>query len=345
MKLVHINYPLFVHLQLFSSSPTRHHSSNNHLLAFATHNTKFNVNMSLARAFTTRRVRMSNELAEASKAPQRSNTTTKGATSLRQKISAPVQLVHTTNMLSYNAPDLPRTKRSVSLHRKSDDDNASQTTQDSTPPTSPDIEHGQRGSSPDGSHSSSYFAATGKRAYTPLPEVIAENAVPELPQRSPSHKKKSSQEILARQRSTRLSRDSHQSAASSQNSHTFSRSASVSTVASSASRSSLSGPHKLTVPLSPSTPPPMPAMPAMPLLDRTFRKEAHPFGQELAQVTELVEEFGARDGVPVMSEDDQYMMEHGLVKLNASDYLGEVHGLDNYFFAENHRVSVAPLWI
>ncbi|KND95160.1 hypothetical protein TOPH_00177 [Tolypocladium ophioglossoides CBS 100239] len=282
--------------------------------------------MSLSRAFTTRRLRLSNDLADDSNLPRRSNTT-RGPL-LRHKISAPIQLIHTTNMLSYNAPDLPRPSRSNSTTAKSDEDSDALTTAESTPPTSPDVAPGERSSSPEPNHLTSYFKTPGKTL------VASEMGPPAIPKRSPSHTKKNSYEAIARSRSvSRMSRESDLSV-STRAGQTFSRPPSTSTRASSASHSSSPHSQKQATP-----PPPPPAATGLP-------KDAHPFGQELAQVTELAEEYSTNAGLATIDEEQQYLESRGLVKLSATDYLGAIQSLSAAFFAETkHAAAPAPLWI
>lgn len=317
--------------------------------------------MSLSRAFTTRRVRASTELAE-SKMPQRS-ITHKGSTphSLRNKISGPVELVHTTNMLSYNAPDIPRSGRSNSTS-KSDTDSDSHSASDSTPPTSPDASVTDEYPSPQPNHLSTYFIAPGK----PLSRDLTPEPVPAIPRRSPSHTKKNSYDAIARQRSisqqrsmSQMSRDSDRTV-STKHSLTFSRSSSTSTRASSASHSSAQQAAIKTAP-----PPPMPVVSplASPQLLQTKNPpppprsvpEPHPFGAELAQVTELAEEFSAssKGGPYIMDEDDQYLHSHGLMKLNFDDYMNDVQELFDVFYQQPPKraprvhvpIPAGPAWI
>ena len=70
---------------------------------------------------------------------------------------------------------------------------------------------------------------------------------------------------------------------------------------------------------------------------------SHPFGAELAQVNEVAEGFGARE-VIIMDEEEQYLMEHGLCKFGAEDYIDEVQGL----FGGIHNNPFSPftsVWI
>lgn len=287
--------------------------------------------MSLSRAFTTRRLRGGSDLTDGAKMPQRSNTM-KGPQNIRDKISAPVQLLHTTNMLSYNAPDIPRPPmRSNSTNSdRSLSDAESQGTADSTPPTSPDV-----ASAPEPNHLSCYFKAAGSPFTTVSP---SDSDAPAIPRRSPSHTKKNSYDAIARQRSvSRMSRDSDQSS-SIRGGQPFSRPPSTSTRASSASHASTPFPQKQA---SPPPPPPAPST----TFTQFQAKEVHPFGQELAQVTELAEEY-TNTRLDVIDEEQQYLNNRGLRKVSAEDYLSAIQGLSAMFFPERSRpVPAAPLWI
>lgn len=297
---------------------------------------------SLSRAFTTRRAKLSGDL-DNSKMPQRSNTTTRTAQSLRHQISAPVQLVHTTNMLSYNAPDLPRSARSNSTNSSFDDDDSDTLphTAGSSPPTSPDVApHEHLGVAPN--HLSSYFVAPGKPFTAP---AAAKLDAPAIPKRSPSHTKKNSYDAIARQRSiSRMSKDSEHTI-STKASSTFSRSSSTSTNASLGSRSSTSRAQKQSVPPLPSSMT-MPAVPTTVSHPPRTQKESNPFGQELAQVTELAEEYGVKSQMRAMDEDEEYLQSRGLAFWSASDYLSEIQSLSASFFPESLNIKpAAPLWI
>ncbi|KID90200.1 hypothetical protein MGU_02905 [Metarhizium guizhouense ARSEF 977] len=281
--------------------------------------------MSLSRAFTTRRLRGGSDLADSAKIPQRSNTT-KIPYNIRDKISAPVQLLHTTNMLSYNAPDIPRSSRSNSTTSKSGSDVESQDTADSTPPTSPDVS-----SSPEPNHLSCYFKPAAP-ASTTLP---VEAEPPAIPKRSPSHTKKNSYEAIARQRSvSRMSRDSDHFI-STKAGQPFSRPHSTSTRASSASS-----------PFSQKQSTPATRPNKSTASTQAQAKDSHPFGHELAQVTELAEEYGVNSCLDTIDEEQQYLDNRGLKKLSPDDYLSAIQGLSTMFFPErSHATSAAPLWI
>ncbi|KAH6606381.1 hypothetical protein Trco_005534 [Trichoderma cornu-damae] len=319
--------------------------------------------MSLSRAFTTRKLRLSSDSGDA-RGPQRSNT-------LRHKISAPVQLVHTTNMLSYNAPDLPRPGRTGSA--RSLDDSDSFATAESTPPTSPDAAPGERTPSPKPNHLSGYFRGSAKPVAPAEPEPA-----PVIPQRSPTHTKKNSVDAVARSRSiSRISRDSELSAAS-KSLQAFSRTPSVST-RSSAHSSSVSGRSvkqplapaapipkapapkapapkapalKAPAPMAPTVPPAAPApLSVQPPIAAQHHasKDSHPFGPELAQVTELAEEYSSGSQLELADEDVEYIRAKGLVRLRPDDYLSMMQGLSSLFFSPEPShpapTTAAPLWI
>lgn len=285
--------------------------------------------MSLSRAFTTRRIKLGGDGEGLPFLPRRSNTTKNASDDMRSKISAPVELIHTTNMLSYNAPDLPNSGRIASgstTASKSEDDSDSFNT-DSTPPTSPDVD--RNGSiSPEPNHLTCYFEPSNTMASKIAPP-------PAIPQRSPSHTKKTSYDALARQaQASRLSRDSERTVSSSSRSTGFSRSASTSTQASSLSQ--------------PETPPnkTMPSLPASVRPPKSLAREQHPFGQELAQVTELAEEFaGSKRSRPV-DDEEAFLESKGLVKFSAEDYIASLQSLTASFFPERkHAPQSTPLWI
>lgn len=301
-------------------------------------------NMSLARAFTTRRVKQSLQAADSpvDAIPQRSHTT-KGSIghSIRHKISAPVELVHTTNMLSYNAPDIVRKAASPTTASsvRSDDDSDSAHTAASTPPTSPDSPYPtKRSMSPEPNHLSCYFTAPGQTVTATSPKAEA----PAIPQRSPSHTKKS-YDALNRHRSvSRLSEQSSRTL-STKASFSFSRSSSSSTSTSVTSHNSVSSHHAPKMSSSAVlAPPPVIAPAAAP--SQKEMPPSHPFGHELAQVTELAEEYGVMEKVHVIDEEEQELARRGLRKFSAEDYLGEIQGLFSSFFAEA-RPLAPPVWI
>ncbi|KAI1383345.1 uncharacterized protein F4822DRAFT_74820 [Hypoxylon trugodes] len=295
--------------------------------------------MSLARAFTTRRKQASQDFG--SILPQRSNTTAKNNNAaIRTKISGPVELTHTTNMLAYNAPDLfPRPEPTPTESSKSsDDDLDSPRTSASSPPTSPDIPSADRSGSPEPNHLSCYFVAPGAKSPS------ATNEAPVIPKRSPSHTKKASMDNIANKFS-RLSNQSSKSV-STKASFSLSRSSSTSTTATSVSGVSFSRKPSITAASVPAMPPMVTSPPpARPTFRRDLSDTQHPFGPELAQVSELAEELGVKEKMQIIDEEEQELISRGLCRFRPEDYLAEVQGLFSTFFKHEPAGLSAPVWI
>ncbi len=351
--------------------------------------------MSIARAFTTRRVRQTLEFKDKNEAAgstssgflHRSKTAKPLASqgSIRHKISAPVELTHTTNMLSYNAPDIIPVSVAVdavaptsspSTSSKSDDESDSGFTAVSTPPTSPDTPYpsgDKRSMSPEPNHLSCYFtpprqaaaestADASSPSTAPAPAAASTADAPIIPQRAPSHTKKS-YDSLVRQRS--VSRMSEQSARSlsTKASFSFSRSSSSSTTT-----SVTSAPHTPAVKAS-HTPSSSVAShaanatasfmssPTPPVSHKKEYSESHPFGHELAKVSELVEEFTKEEeqlpvleqplteisSNPVVAEEERELARLGLKKYSAESYITDIQSLMSSFFADAR--PMATVWI
>ncbi|KAF4444346.1 hypothetical protein F53441_11158 [Fusarium austroafricanum] len=303
--------------------------------------------MSLSRAFTTRKAKMAGHTENGDQqvqVPHRSNSARdRQHPILRHQISAPLQLVHTTNMLSYNAPDIAAphaSLRNKSSLRSVGEESEAPSTTESTPPTSPDVSPVDEYPGPKPNHLSTYFMVSDAKPSV-LPKIAE---APAIPKRSPSHTKQSSYEALARQRSTsHMSRDSDHSV-STKASFTFSRSSSTSTRASSASYASAGQAQK-------APPVPVPAVPTNvpvppPSFQQRARKDSQPFSQELAQVTELAEEYTTKPTTKEVEEDYRYMKSKGLNKFSPEDYLNDVQNLILSFFPEvSHAKPSTPQWI
>lgn len=356
------------------------------------------VKMSLARAFTTRRAKVFGGGGDGEGRPTRS-ATVKGSIGGSKKISGPVELVHTTNMLSYNAPDIrkgpkisgpvqlihttnmlsydapdihkePRTATSNSS-MSFDGDSDHIATAASSPPTSPDtafphdIEEDEGKKAIEPNHLSCYFTLP-QSSTTDVPDV------PSIPKRAPSHstrkydilgrktsvpeglgKKPSISERLGRKQSlSRLSEQSEQSSRSisSKTSGTFSRASSSSTSTTASSHHSFGAPQMPKT--SAMSPPPVPAglSQSVSALHHKDPPPANPFGQELAQVTELAEEYAAtavQKSLAMATEEEKDLTARGLHKFSAEDYLAEVQSLFATFFATEtrHAKSSVPQWI
>lgn len=347
--------------------------------------------MSLARAFTTRRAKgkLFGGDGEADDNKPRRMNTVKGQISA--KISGPVELVHTTNMLSYNAPDIrkgpkisapvqlisttnmlsydapdilkePKTAVSTSsLSTRSEVDSENPQTAASSPPTSPDsaFPRGVLGSKGDdekpaipANHLSSYFVLPGQTTATDVPEV------PAILKRAPSLSAKANEQVTRKMslaervgRKPSLSRLSEQSgrSVSSKASGPFSRASSASTSTTASShQSTLSSHHAPKT--SAMSPPPVPTA-----MERAGSKEASPFSSELAQVTELAEEYATRatekrQPQVIITPEEQDFADRGLVKFTAEEYLAEIQSLFTTFLGSGgeplkHAKSTAPQWI
>jgi len=71
--------------------------------------------------------------------------------------------------------------------------------------------------------------------------------------------------------------------------------------------------------------------------------EPHPFGNELAQVTELAEEFGIHRTMEIIDEEEQELISRGLFKFGAEDYMNEIEDLLSYALGESHQSTA--MWI
>ncbi|KAI0483071.1 hypothetical protein GGR56DRAFT_222872 [Xylariaceae sp. FL0804] len=296
--------------------------------------------MSIARALTTRRGKQASSPLSV---PQRSNTSAKGPApvrSIRSQISGPVELTHTTNMLVYNAPDIyPQPESSPSISTKSEDEFPdSPRSSSSSPPTSPDMPSPELSGPAEPNHLSCYFTAPGQKA----PQSQAD--APAIPKRSPSHTKKASYDNAVHRYVRHSNQSSH--TVSSKGSFSLSRSSSTSTTATSVSSVSYAQKSsKFSVPAVPS----IPAIASPPARRPSFRRPAepesqHPFGHELAQVSELAEELGIQDKLQMIDEEEQQLLAEGLHRFHAEDYLAELQGLEPLFFRPSRSIMQA-VWI
>lgn len=230
----------------------------------------------------------------------------------RNKISMPVALVSTTNMLSYNAPDIATMRHvssSTSLSNTSADDSdhsvstrsraSSQASRDTTLTDISSTESSP--TSPAPNHLSGYFPSTGKQlrksaSTTSLQQVKEEvvEPVPAVPQRALSHSKRA-HERLAHKRSL-------QNVGHTRGSNT-SRGSMGSLRHSREQRSSVD------------------------MFKATIEEETHPFGRELEQLNEIVEEFGGVVRDAEAEADLTVMRSKNLASFCAADYLSEIQPL------------------
>jgi hypothetical protein len=268
--------------------------------------------MSLARAMT-RRIKRSD--VSSSSPPTRSQSVKNPTTQIdRSKISLPVALVSTTNMLSYNAPDIA-TMRHVSsstgsTHSSADDSDHSVSTgrsrastvgsRDTTLTDASSVESSP--TSPAPNHLSGYFPSAGKQvrksaSIASLHHVKEETVestpdVPVIPQRALSHSKRAHERLAAKR--------------------------SVSNINSRGSTGSLRQSRE--------------QRSSVDMFSATIQEETHPFGRELAQLNEIVEEFGGAIRDAETEADLNVMRSRNLAAFCAADYLSDIRPLFNNRF-------------
>lgn len=307
---------------------------------------------SLSRAFTTRRTAKPSIDNGVPPMPKRSLTTKHSDTIRQQKISHPVELLSTTNMLSYSAPDIaPRSRSSSNSSAGSMTSGSSASEGGSsitTPITSPEVSSSESSpiaKMPDLNNLSAYFPTS--------PANDNHIEVPRIPQRAPSHTKKHS-EVVARKRSM--------SRMATPKSSISSRNLSVSTTGfqspaasatpttatpgrASAHKSTASHKSNLSYKSSMSHKSSISTRSSVNMFSPNPETPEHPFGSELAQVSELAEEFGSsKQTRPILDPEEQELVSLGLFKFAADDYMNELQGLFITAFGEIPRQSSA-LWI
>ncbi|KAF2132928.1 hypothetical protein P153DRAFT_283324 [Dothidotthia symphoricarpi CBS 119687] len=242
----------------------------------------------------------------------------------RSKISSPLALVSTTNMLSYNAPDIatmgqtmPSVTTAAATHSSGDDSDHSVSTRSrasshSSRDTLTDASSVESSpTSPAPNHLSNYFGETGKQVrrtasttsigarQVHVQEERPATAAPEIPQRALSHSKRAHERLAHKRSLQNLSRSSPGSQRQSYD-----------------QRSSVD------------------------MFSATIQEEDHPFGRELEQLNEVVEEFGGVVRDAEMEEDLTAMRRRDLANFCASEYLAEIQPLCSV------RFGAAPMaWI
>jgi hypothetical protein len=276
--------------------------------------------MSLARAVTKRMKRQ--EASDSSPStPTRSKTLKNPSIHIdRNKISMPVALISTTNMLSYNAPDIASLKNNTPpspAHSAEDSDNSTARSRSSSHASRETLTDASSvGSSPTSpvpapNHLSGFFASANKaprrsassgNLYSPKPEAV--EAVPAVPERALSHSKRA-HERLAQKRSLQniKPRGSLQSNRSSRE-----------------QRASID------------------------MFSSTIQEEVHPFGKELEQLNEVAEEFGGVVRDAEYEADMAVIHEKGLGQFCAADYLQEIMPLFSNRFG-TPRLPGPMAWI
>jgi ribosomal protein L32 len=233
----------------------------------------------------------------------------------RAKISLPVALVSTTNMLSYDAPDIETMRHvssstasshSVSTGRSRASTIGSTLTDASSVDSSP--------TSPAPNHLSGYFPSAGKQvrksaSIASLHNVKEETVestpvVPAVPQRAVSHSKRAHERLAAKRSISNI--NARGSTGSQRNSRE--------------QRSSVD------------------------MFSATIQEEAHPFGRELAQLNEIAEEFGGAIRDAEAEADMSVMRSRNLAAYCAADYVSDIRPLFNNRFGFPQQAP-AMAWI
>ncbi|MCJ1411584.1 hypothetical protein MMC19_005674 [Ptychographa xylographoides] len=263
--------------------------------------------MSLARALT-KRYRSQETKDAALHTPGRAASTRKFNQHFdRTQISLPIELISTTNVLVFDAPDLHELHNlsSASSATSFDDSSSSHAASSSSSISAPDSP--SREASPvtaEPNHLSTYFAvpsaARSSMDHKHKSTLSTDSDAPAIPSRALSHTKKTHQ-ALAHKRSMSRVRSPRQS-----------------TDHSSALRSSLE-------------------------MFSSKPEANHPFGAELTQVNELAEEFGVHN-VTVRDDEEQFLIENGLQKFTVDDYVDEIQGLFGGVF-DDRSFPMSAGWI
>lgn len=314
-------------------------------------------------------------------------------------ISAPVELVSTTNMLSYNAPDIRHAQNNRPTRQPSAASSTTTTTSSSSQPSV-----FTQGSGPKRAASTTSAASTsaddqdrypfseattpvtatdgssvgsmsptepGKNhlsCYFPSAPVKAPERAPGVPARSTSHTKKT-HEFLARKKSTNTGRSllaaqhmffpmSSSQALNAmpsvdENRLTIFALPTPPEPAKAATVAPVAQPFEQ--PLVAQQAPPAPRQRSQsrsrsssnpPLQAHEIQQEQqHPFGQELAQVSEIAEEFGINaEKMTALEREEHDLRARGFVKYRAEDYISEIQGLFSMAFGDA-KVGKSAIWI
>lgn len=263
--------------------------------------------MSLARAFTTRRNRTDKPTTGmlGRTASQRSPTKIN-----RAQISAPINLISSTNVLSFDAPDIVGSNpvplfnsgvssaaSDTSSRSSADHSDVSSNAYSMGTMTDASSFSGSEPNSPEPNHLSCYFKPSVYPSRSNSMRSVGNTSpdAPAIPQRAPSHSKKAHMHVSRQNSISRL-------------------------------RSPPSSAQEMT----------------KDFFSESTREQSHPFGKELEQLNEVAEEFGGvvRD---VEAEADHAFMEaHGLGYFCATDYMLEIHSMLNTVFEEEQPQTV---WI
>lgn len=270
--------------------------------------------MSLARA-VTKRIKRTDVPKEPTSPPGRSQSVRNPTTQQidRSKISLPLALVSTTNMLSYNAPDIATMRlvssSTASSHSSADDSDhsvsgrsraSSHGSRDTTLTDASSVDSSPISPAPN--HLSGYFPSAGKQlrksaSTTSLQQVKEEivEPVPAIPQRALSHSKRA-HERLAHKRSLQNVSMNGRTSLNSRGSMGSQRQ---------------SREHRASVDM----------------FKGSLQDDTHPFGRELQQLNEIAEEFGGVVRDAETEADLKVMHSMNLAAFCAADYLAEIRPL------------------
>ncbi|QIW95671.1 hypothetical protein AMS68_001189 [Peltaster fructicola] len=269
--------------------------------------------MSLMRSLTTRR---KPEVADTPIMIRRAATQRGGRPVPRAQISPPIALVSTTNMLSFNAPNIAGTKPieyNSSSSSEESDENVSVHSQDTDPTDLSSAE----ASPTSASHLNQFFQKEELNS--------SADTSPILPSRAPSHSKLA-HETLSRQRSINRARSpSAQGRMPKSPSMRPPRSPSAQGRGVSRTRLRTSGSALLT--------------PTPHFIDSSPES---PFSKEMAQLDAVTEEFGSSQSEE--EADALWMKSRDLACFVANDYLNEIDGLVNDFLIDSPPEATDYTW-
>ncbi|QSS71609.1 hypothetical protein I7I50_02520 [Histoplasma capsulatum G186AR] len=312
----------------------------------------------LSRAFTKRQQKT---LVVSSPMPYRENQQKFAAGTIKRKdISLPVQLLSTTNLLAYNAPDLPRSKlnnakvpqaqqpspelkktltspsnsSSSSVRSGSDSDitNPSSASSSSsipspshvsgTPMTSPDLSPEENSpTTPEPNHLSGYFNSPKRSNTTHRDTRSSISSVSQTPTLPRRSLSHTKRSHQELARQRSLSKGSSHSHTPSTSSLSRSQSHSHSHSRSqSINRSHSTQSSTRSARLS------QERLRQVPESSTSISTQPHPFGKELEQVNEVAEEFATVLNA-VIVEEEQMLVEKGLYKFAVDEYIAEIEGL------------------
>ncbi|EDU50690.1 hypothetical protein PtrSN002B_006085 [Pyrenophora tritici-repentis] len=289
--------------------------------------------MSLARAMT-KRMKRSEVPKEPIETRARSHSLRSVSSNIdRSQISSPIALVSTTNMLSYNAPDITSLRNVSSmtvLSQSSADDSdhsvstrsraSSHASRDTTLTDASSVASSP--TSPAPNHLSGYFASPGKPlkksssiiSLRQVKEEVSE-AVPAIPQRALSHSKRAHEKLA------------HKRSLQNVNTRSSTRTSLTSPVSMGSMRHSREQRSSLDM-----------------FTGSIQEEDSHPFGRELEQLNEVVEEFGGVVRDAEAEADFNAMRAKNLAAYCAADYLAEIRPLFSYRFGTPNQA--APMaWI